>query len=99
MPFAPYPSTRLDTKKILVPSLENRGCDSSAIPRVTGLADAGSEALALMIQRSRSVRPGSLLEYTMCWPSGDQSGWVAAVSGSHCANVVDWSGLTVSPTL
>ena len=50
---------------------------------VTRTAWLGLVAYALMIQMSRSVRPGTRLEYAMCARSGDQSGSPAPESLSQ----------------
>jgi len=57
-------------EEIVEPSLENRGWNSSAIPVVTTHRRGWIGVCALMIQMSRSVRPGTRLAKTMCWPSG-----------------------------
>src|SRR5258708_23663271 len=70
-------------KKIVLPSFEKRGCESSAGPRVTCLAWEKSVALVAMIQMSRWVAPSARRAKTMYLPSEDQSGSVHVVSATQ----------------
>ncbi len=59
---------------MLLPSALNRGCESSAGPKVTRIASLRFALARRMIQMSRSLLPVFFLAKTTYRPSGDQSG-------------------------